>query len=610
VAAGADADADEARLLDEMTRIAEEARGLPDARVCCLLDWIRQHLCPRLPPLGEAVPPGKPPAWTDTRVLIFTEYEDTLRYLRQQLEAAIEGTERAGERIEVYHGPTPQARREEIKRAFNADPKKHPLRILLATDAGREGINLQTHCGDLFHFDVPWNPGRLEQRNGRIDRKLQPRKVVTCYYFVYKQRPEDRVLQALVRKTDTIKRELGSLAQVIEGKLAGTLVQGIRHADVNRLEHLIDSSDLDRDFKETVAEELEVARERQDGLRKQKEDLQDLLKTSRDWVGLEPEQFRAALSCGLELIGAGPLKEDASKAGLFAFPALDQRKGGDPSWAGTLDALRTPRQPEQAFWDWRRDSSIRPVVFEDPGTMTDEVVHLHLEHRVVQRLLGRFTAQGFVHNDLSRACLAQTADPIPRVILLGRLCLYGAGAARLHEELIPVTARWTDPARRKGPLTPYARDAEANTLQLLEQSLLKPGQPANEVVLRQLQAAGSRDVAELLPHLELRGRELAEGATLMLQERGEREGQAMRAILEQQRKRIGAAVEEQRDRAPGLFDQEEMRQLEADRRHWGRRLADIEQELRTEPERIQGVYAVKAQRVEPVGLVYLWPVTG
>jgi hypothetical protein len=77
--------------------------------------------------------------------------------------------------------------------------------------------------------------------------------------------------------------------------------------------------------------------------------------------------------------------------------------------------------------------------------MDDSVVHLHLEHRVVQRLLGRFTAQGFVHHDLSRACLTQTSDAIPRVILLGRLSLYGPGAARLHEELIPVTARWTDP---------------------------------------------------------------------------------------------------------------------------------------------------------------------
>jgi hypothetical protein len=195
------------------------------------------------------------------------------------------------------------------------------------------------------------------------------------------------------------------------------------------------------------------------------------------------------------------------------------------------------------------------------------------------------------------------------VILLGRLCLYGAGAARLHEELIPVTARWTDPQRRKGALAPYARDAETNTLHLLEQSLLKPGQPANEVVLRTLQAAGPGDVAELLPHLDRRGRELAEGATRMLAERGEREAQAMRTILQEQQKRIAATVEKHRDHTPGLFDQEETRQLEADRRHWGRRLLAIEQELGTEPDRIRDIYVVKAHRIEPVGLVYLWPVT-
>ena len=251
----------ELRVLEEMTRIAEEARGLPDARIDHLVDWIRENMCPGLPPLGE-LPSDRAAKWNETRVLIFTEYEDTLRYLRQQLEAALQSSERAADRIAVYHGPTPSAEREEIKRAFNADPRKHPVRILLATDAAREGINLQTHCSHLFHFDVPWNPARLEQRNGRIDRKLQPSPEVACYYFVYRQRSEDRVLKALVRKTETIKKELGSLAQVIEGRLTDTLARGIRHADVGKLEQEIDRADLDPDFKDTVGEELEAARDR------------------------------------------------------------------------------------------------------------------------------------------------------------------------------------------------------------------------------------------------------------------------------------------------------------------------------------------------------------
>lgn len=226
----------EQKLLDEMTEIADAARGLPDARVRKLIEWIRRNMCPNL---------GRPGAkWNDTRVIVFTEYDDTKRYLKQQLEAAIAQSDLAPQRIEVYHGPTPPAKREEIKQAFNKDPSKNPVRILIATDAAREGLNLQAHCWNLFHFDMPWNPSRMEQRNGRIDRKLQPKPEVFCHYFVYKQRPEDRILQALVRKTDTIRKELGSLSQVIDSRLAKTLSQGIRRRSLAALEAEIEAADL------------------------------------------------------------------------------------------------------------------------------------------------------------------------------------------------------------------------------------------------------------------------------------------------------------------------------------------------------------------------------
>jgi hypothetical protein len=60
----------------------------------------------------------------------------------------------------------------------------------------------------------------------------------------------------------------------------------------------------------------------------------------------------------------------------------------------------------------------------------------------------------------------------------------------------------------------------------------------------------------------------------------------------------------------GDYTADEIRQLESNKRHWEKRLAAIDRELKTEPERIKAVYDVKAQRIEPVGLVYLWPVTG
>ena len=86
------------------------------------------------------------------------------------------------------HGGMSDEQRDEVQRAFNSPPDKHPVRILLATDAAREGVNLQGHCADLFHFDVPWNPARIEQRNGRIDRTLQPEPEVRCHYFLYPDR--------------------------------------------------------------------------------------------------------------------------------------------------------------------------------------------------------------------------------------------------------------------------------------------------------------------------------------------------------------------------------------------------------------------------------------
>jgi superfamily II DNA/RNA helicase len=615
---GREAFAREKRLLDQMTEIAESARGLPDARVRKLVEWVRENMCPELPPLGTMQTQGPPAKWNDTRVIIFTEYDDTKRYLQQQLNSALATTDCAGQRIAIYHGPTPPAERDAIKKAFTTDPRKHPVRILLATDAAREGLNLQTHCWNLFHFDVPWNPSRLEQRNGRIDRKLQPNTHVYCHYFVYTDREEDRILRVLVGKTETIKKELGSLSPVLEGRLAQTLKGGIRHRDVEALAREIQDTDLEDENKRVVEQELEESRERQEELKAQIQRLQNRLKTSQDWIALREDHFRSAISCALRMLRADPLKplprgDDWDKPiDRFAFPALDQRQGADPTWAETMDTLRVPRKRDQKPWEWRRESPIRPVVFRDTGTMDQDVVHLHLEHRVVQRLLGRFTAQGFVHHDLSRACLTQTSDSIPRVVLMGRLSLYGPRAARLHEELVPVTARWIELSQRKPGLTPYGRDAELKTLDLLESALLPAsGSEPNPVIQAKLRVAAARDIEELLPYLELRGRELAEGARIALAKRAEQEATAMRTILEDQKKRVAETAAKYRD-PQGRFDfgDDEQRQLESNQRHWDKRLHAIDQELASEPERIRALYEVKAQRIEPVGLVYLWPVTG
>ncbi|QDU09073.1 DISARM system SNF2-like helicase DrmD [Gimesia aquarii] len=603
--------AHEQKLLDEMTEVAEQSRGKSDARTEKLIEWIRENMCPELGKAGAG--------WNETRVLIFTEYDDTKRYLVGRLEAAITGSDQAEQRIQIFHGPTPPPKREEIKKAFNTDPRKHPVRILIATDAAREGLNLQAYCHNLFHFDVPWNPSRMEQRNGRIDRKLQSMPEVFCHYFVYQQRPEDRILQVLVRKTETIKEELGSLSQVIDSNLAKTMTQGIRHDFLDSLESEIEFADLDDSRRSAIEQDLEAARERQHALREQIDRLRTLLENSRKSIGLSEEHFQAAITSSLQLMDVEGMQQIQGENGLtcFEFPAIDERSGADPSWAETMDTLRVPRKRDQKLWDWRHSSPIRPVVFEDPGLVGDDYVHLHLEQRVVQRLLGRFTAQGFVLHDLSRACFAQAKDSIPRVILLGRLCLYGLGAARLHEELIPVTARWTDPEIRKKPMTPYGKDTEAKTLSLLDDSLLKAGgMQLTQEIISQLQQAAAGDIHDLLPHLETRGAEYAREAELKLASRGEAEAKAMREILQTQQKHIDSTIKRISKLNPKQMqldfgdEEDEIQQLNANKRYWGKRLDEIKEELKSEPTRIQELYTVKSRRVEPVGLVYLWPVTG
>lgn len=90
--------------------------------------------------------------------------------------------------------------------------------------------------------------------------------------------------------------------------------------------------------------------------------------------------------------------------------------------------------------------------------------------------------------------------------------------------------------------------------------------------------------------------------------RGEKEGREMRDVIVAQRERIQARVASARQLVLEL--DEERRQLEADRRHWHRRLESLEQELESEPARIRALYDVRAQRIDPVGIVYLWPVSG
>jgi hypothetical protein len=335
------------------------------------------------------------------RLIIFTEYAHTKAYLRQQLSTAHRRHVMAPRhRIMEFHGGMSDEQREVVQRAFNGPPDRYPVRILLCTDAAREGVNLQGHCAHLFHFDVPWNPGRIEQRNGRIDRTLQPAKPhVYCHYFLYPQRVEDRVLEVLVRKVEKIQRELGSLGTVIAEQLGDALEEGIDDRSLERLDSAESMGGaVERSSRQRATSSRSFA-ETERHAPTWRPPAPSSIARARS-PSFEVAHLRDAIDVGLELAGTTPLVARRAMA-QYRLPTMP------PGWERTLDTLRAARLPDQEYWDWRNLPPL-PVVFDPPATMTSDVVHLHLHHPFVQRILSRFMAQGYAANDLSRVTVVGT----------------------------------------------------------------------------------------------------------------------------------------------------------------------------------------------------------
>jgi superfamily II DNA or RNA helicase len=315
-------------VLEELLLKARQGRTAPSAKALSLLAWIRRHQCEAVA-LGGAVK-GKPHGWSNRRLIIFTEYVDTKRYLANLLQAAFHGTENGEERLAHFHGGLSDDQREEVSRAFNGDPDRYPVRILLATDAAREGLNLHARCADLLHWDIPWNPARLEQRNGRIDRALQPEKVVRCGYYVFHQRKEDAVLQTLVAKTETIRRELGSLGAVLMERVEMVLASGIDAETEARLETADQASGRD-----VVTAELDASTESD----AEREAIGEILNRSDDFTPLTPERLQGWSTRGWSWLGAdrcsrwpGRTRSERGSPRLSPFPRPTPTARGPAPW--------------------------------------------------------------------------------------------------------------------------------------------------------------------------------------------------------------------------------------------------------------------------------------
>lgn len=174
-------------------------------------------------------------AWNpEERLIIFTEYKTTLDYLVQRLEREYGGD--TGAIVQLYGGMSDDER-ERIKLAFN-DPGS-PVQILVATDAASEGLNLQHTARFLVHYEIPWNPSRLEQRNGRIDRHGQARDV-TIFHFASDDDADLAFVARVLEKVNDIREDLGSVGELFDAAFQRRMMELNDDQDV--------LADLDREI--------------------------------------------------------------------------------------------------------------------------------------------------------------------------------------------------------------------------------------------------------------------------------------------------------------------------------------------------------------------------
>jgi hypothetical protein len=361
-------------------------------------------------------------------------------------------------------------------------------------------------------------------------------------------------------------------------------------------------------LKQTSVDELESQRADTERTKIDIEESGQILNRSRKVMEFDPTLLRDALDVGLELAGSGKLvaaKNAEPGVEAWSIPAMPE------AWQNTLDSLRPARGRDEPFWEFRKHPPL-PVVFRPPPKMNSELCHLHLQHPVVQRVLGRFLSQGYSAHDLSRVTVVRTRhDSLTRVIAFGRLSLFGPGATRLHDQLISVAARWLD--GKEGELKPFADDADRKAIELLEQVLTEA--PSLEAVSASIQskliAAAPAVFSSLWRHIRDEADARAHEAERLLVQRGAEESAALRDILSAQR----ASILEETERRQQLtfddlgLDKREHDQWSKEKQYMGDRLVAIQRELEREPAQIEALYKVALRRLEPVGLVFLWPET-
>jgi superfamily II DNA or RNA helicase len=313
----------------------------------------------------------------DERLVVFTEYKTTLDYLTRRLRERYEE-----DRVLTLFGGMDEVERDLIKQAFN-DPGT-AVRVLVATDAAAEGLNLQTTARYLLHFDCPWNPSKLEQRNGRIDRHGQARDVV-IHHFFSDQDQDLKFLAHILRKANEIREDLGSANELFDDAAHRRLVQG---EDARVVQ-----SELDQ--RVTAARgRAEIEADATVGTGVDGVDEAARLQALAEELDLTPPALRDTLEAAMA-IGAGRPQLDCT-------PVLTCRllNPGLPGWGEVVDESLRRRTGGSSLGPVPRLAFSAAPFMEEVGPREvfrprPDLLLMHLSHPMMQRALGSLTRRRF-----------------------------------------------------------------------------------------------------------------------------------------------------------------------------------------------------------------------
>ncbi len=558
--------AEELALLERMHEWASRAARTEDARTIVLLDWVEGH-----------VKTGS--QFTDERVIVFSEYRATQRYLQERL--AARGI--AGDRVELLDGTTHPEERERIKSQWQEPPTDYPVRVLLATDAASEGISLQKQCHLLAHAEIPWNPNRLEQRNGRVDRHGQPAPEVLVHHCVSQGwQTEGRgslegdldFLARVVQKVEQIREDLGSAGPVIASQVEEAMLGRRTRLDESR-------------FSGAAASRALLTQERR--MRERLAHLRDELAGARETLHLHPDRVERVVRTALSLARQPPL-DPGKEPGTWIVPAFTG------SWNDSTRGLEHPARPEQR----------RPITFDhELARGRTDLVLAHLGHRLVRMSLGLLRAEVWgAENRLRRVAMRYARRELggyPVAVAHGRLVVTGEAGHRLHEQLVYAALR-LEPT---GPQRLSLEEATAALATALEA-------PVPATLRAQLTPRLADEAGALRSMLTSRAAARAGNLRATLERRAHDERQRVAKTLEElaatiRREALGEDGA-QMQLITGLeLDAGDRRQVERDLESLQARLDAIPDDIQAEQKAIERRYANPTHRIFPAAVTLLVP---